>query len=108
MRIQEIITESSHEDLKVAIDDLLSLAMSKDIHTISVPKFLNVLGKRGYVISPEELVDAAGGSMMVASIDTSTIQTSDATTDDTGEQEAPADVGGMADAQAMKDIKADL
>lgn len=109
MRINEILTESYDDDLVSAIQDLITLAMSKDIKKISTDKFSKILAKQGFQTSTDELIAAVDASGYASSVDDQYIvPANELSADVDTDAEDTVDVGDLAGGQAMKDIKADL
>lgn len=106
MRINEIICESYDDDLVTIVQDLLSIALSKDIKAISKQKFIDLLAKQGFTITDAELVPAINATGFSAMINGDQITFAN----NVGGKELPptVDVGDVAGNQAMKDIKAEL
>jgi len=104
MRLVELYESSTTDEIRLAIDDIMSMMLSKGVKEMATDRFLSLLGKRGFILSPEELIQAADSSQMVTSVDREKITTSDQMDVDQS-VEAPVDVGDMAADQAMKDIK---
>jgi hypothetical protein len=108
MLINEIVlVEEYYSDLILAVQDLMTRYMSKDIKEISTEKFRQRLAKQGYVTTISELIQAVDQSGFAVSVDAEKIvpqgQLPAAMTND-----SETDVGDMAGNQAMQDIKADL
>lgn len=108
MLIREILLrENYYSDLIVAVQDLLTRYMAKDIKEIRTEQFRQLLAKQGYVTTVDELIQAVDESGFATSVDSDKI---------IPQGELPADmtdgndtdVGDMAGNQAMKDVKADL
>jgi len=110
MLINEVIIKESYaEEIIVAVQDLLSRVMAKDIKEISTDKFRRILAKNGHVISIDELIQAVSRSGFASSVDSETIvPTSELPADIDTDAEPTVDVGDLAGTQAMSDIKADL
>lgn len=128
MRIHEIIlNESYFDDLLVAIQDLISLLISKERSQVSTRKFRRALAKQGFETTMSELVQAVEASGFATSVDEDVITFGD--TNDTPMPDinmdppeidppelsnAPppppeqSEVSRMAGDQAIKDIKAEL
>ena len=110
MRIDEVIcTESYNDDLVLAVQDLMAMAMAKDIKKISTEKFSHILAKQGYTTSMDELIAVIDQSGFASSVDAQHIVPADELSADVDTEEDPTvDVNDMAGAQAIKDIGAQL
>lgn len=109
MLIRDIlISESYAEDLVLAVQDLLSRIMAKDIKKISTDRFQAMLAKEGFVTSIEELVQAVDASGFASSVDSNEIVPASELPSDMTDPEQTVDVGDLAGDQALSDIKADL
>ena len=114
MLINEVITTENTSDFSASllakVQDILAVAMARDIKKVSTEKFINILSKNGYKdLSIDQLKLAVDQSGWASSIDDTTIVPKDelGTEIDT-EAEPSVDVGAMAGDQALSDIKADL
>jgi cysteinyl-tRNA synthetase len=116
MLITEVVnvTESYESELLLAVQDLMSMAMSKDMKKLSTVKFQAKLKDQGFVASVEEIIQAVDKSGYANSIDKDVIvpkdELADLTSDDPKDEEPEdkVDVGDMAGDQALSDIKAEL
>jgi hypothetical protein len=110
MLIRDIlISESYADDLVLAVQDLLSRIMARDIKKISTERFQTMLAKEGYVTSIEELIQAVDASGFASSVNDQEIIPANELSGDVGtDAEQTVDVGDLAGDQAMKDIKADI
>jgi hypothetical protein len=110
MLIREIVlSEGYYGELMIAVQDLLTRYMSKDIKEINTEKFKSLLAKQGYVTSTDELIQAIDQSGFASSVDAQKIvPKGELPSDMNTDAEQTADVGKMAGNQAMKDVKADL
>lgn len=109
MLIRDIlISESYAEDLVMAVQDLLSRIMAKDIKKISTDRFQSMLAKEGYVTSVEELIQAVEVSGFASSVNDQEIVPAGELPSDMTDMDQTVDVGDLAGGQAMKDVKADL
>lgn len=116
MLITEVVNvkESYQSELVLAVQDLMSMAMSKDMKKLSTEKFQAKLKKQGFVASTEEIIQAVDMSGYANSVDKDAIVPKDELADLTSndpkdaEPEDKVDVGDMAGDQALSDIKAEL
>ena len=71
MLITEVVNvqESYENELLLAVQDLMAMAMSKDIKKISTEKFQNKLKDQGFVASIEEIIQAVEKSGYASSQD---------------------------------------
>ena len=117
MLITEVINirESYENELLLATQDLMAMAMSKDMKKLSTEKFQAKLKDQGFVASIEEIIKAVDTSGYANSVDKDVIVPKDELADLGADPEMSAepqddevDVGGMAGDQALSDIKAEL
>lgn len=110
MLIRDIIlSEGYYSELIVAVQDLLSRYMAKDIKEIKTEKFKSLLAKQGFVTTTDELIQAVDKSGFASSVDAEKIiPKGELPADMNTDAEQTRDVGAMAGDQAMQDIKADL
>tara|TARA_R110001592_G_scaffold336999_1_gene622906 strand:+ start:3561 stop:3905 length:345 start_codon:yes stop_codon:yes gene_type:complete len=114
MLINEVIAKENTSDfassLLAKVQDILAIAMKRDIKKVSTKKFIHILSKNGYTdISIDQLKLAVDQSGWSSSIDDTTIVPKDELGADIDTEEEPSvDVGAMAGNQALSDIKADL
>lgn len=110
MLIREIIlSEGYYGELIVAVQDLLSRYMAKDIKEINTEKFKTLLAKQGFVTTTDELIQAVDKSGFASSVDSQKIVPKGELPNDMNtDAEQTTDVGKLAGNQAMKDVKADL
>ena len=116
MLINEVIAVQEKDQdfaagLLAKIQDILTVAMSRDIKKISTKKFLKILDANGYSdLTMDQLKLAVNTSGFANSIDDDTIVPIDelGADIDTDAEEPSVDVGAMAGDQAMQDIKAEL
>ncbi len=110
MLIREIVlSEGYYSELIVAVQDLMSRYMSKNIKEINTEKFKSLLAKQGYVTTTDELIQAVDKSGFASSVDAEKIIPKGELPADTNtDAEQTVDVGNMAGNQAMQDIKAEL
>lgn len=111
MLINEVIQvkEGYAEEILVAVQDLLTRVMAKEIKKISTDKFRKLLAKNGHVISIDELIQAVDQSGFASSVNKDEIiPASELPADIDTDAEPTVDVGDLAGSQAMSDIKADL
>lgn len=109
MLIKEVLVEAYKDELISAVQDILALAMSRDIEKISTQKFIKALAKQGYVASTEEVIQAVDQSGFASSVnDTEIVPANQLSGDVDTDVDDGADVSAMAGNQAMKDIKAEL
>ena len=110
MLINEVVVKEAYrEDLLIAVQDLLTYAMKRNIAKISTEKFKSALAKQGYVASTEEIISAVDMSGFASSVNADEIIPTDQLSGDIDtKQEPTVDVSAMAGSQALKDIKADL
>lgn len=92
----------------MAVQDLLSRIMAKDIKKISTDRFQSMLAKEGYVTSVEELIQAVEVSGFASSVNDQEIVPAGELPSDMTDMDQTVDVGDLAGGQAMKDVKADL
>ena len=65
MLINEVVVKEAYrEDLLIAVQDLLTYAMKRNIAKISTEKFKSALAKQGYVASTEEIISAVDMSAL--------------------------------------------
>jgi hypothetical protein len=104
-----VLREGYYGELIVAVQDLLSRYMAKNIKEIKTEKFKALLAKQGFVTSTDELIQAIDQSGFSSSVDAEKIvPKSELPADMENDAEQTVDVGAMAGNQAMQDIKADL
>jgi len=114
MLITEVVNvqESYENELLLAVQDLMAMAMSKDIKKISTEKFQNKLKDQGFVASIEEIIQAVEKSGYASSQDSEKIipkdELADLNKNDSEDDEEEVDVSAMAGDQALSDIKAEL
>ena len=110
MRIDEVIcTESYDDDLVLAVQDLMTMAMAKDIKKISTEKFGKILAKQGFNTTTEELIAVISQSGFASSVDAQHIVPADELSTGVDTQAEPTvDVDDLAGDQAIKDIEAQL
>jgi hypothetical protein len=110
MRISEIVlTESYYGELIVAVQDLLTRAMTKGVKSIPTDKMQSLLAKQGYVTTVDELIQAVDQSGFASSVDKDKIvPKSELPADLNTNPEPTVDVGQLAGNQAMQDVKAGL
>jgi hypothetical protein len=116
MLINEVIAvQEKDEDfaagLLAKVQDIITVAMSRDIKKISTKKFLKILDANGYTdLTLDQLKLAVDKSGFSNSIDDDVIVPKDelGADIDTDEQEPTVDVSQMAGNQALSDIKAEL
>jgi len=116
MLINEVIAVQEKDQdfaagLLAKVQDILTVAMSRDIKKISTKKFLKILSANGYSdLSMDQLKLAVNTSGFANSIDDDVIVPKDelGADIDTGEEDPSVDVGAMAGDQAMQDIKSEL
>jgi hypothetical protein len=110
MRISEIIlTESYHEDLLVAVQDLLVRIASKEVKEISTEKFKSLLAKQGYVSTTDEVIAAVDRSGFASSVDSDKIVPKGQIPDEMSAEEEPTvDVADVAGDQAVQDVATEL
>lgn len=92
----------------MAVQDLLSRIMARDIKKISIDRFQSMLAKEGYVTSVEELIQAVDASGFASSVNDQEIVPAGELPSDMTDMDQTVDVGDLAGGQAMKDVKADL
>lgn len=95
----------------MAVQDLMAMAMSKDMKKISTVKFQEKLKQQGFIASIEEIIQAVDRSGYANSVDKTIIVPKDELGDMSSSESEPedqVDVSAMAGDQAMSDIKADL
>jgi hypothetical protein len=110
MLIRDIIlSEGYYGELIVAVQDLLSRYMAKNVKEINTEKFKGLLAKQGFVTTTEELIQAVDKSGFASSVDSQKIVTKgELPADMNTDAEQTTDVSKIAGNQAMKDVKADL
>ena len=109
MLINEVIAVQEKDQdfaagLLAKVQDILTVAMSRDIKKISTEKFLKILDANGYSdLSMDQLKLAVNTSGFANSIDDDVIVPKDelGADIDTGEEDPSVDVGAMAGDQAM-------
>lgn len=114
MLINEIIaTEGETEfatGLLAKVQDIITVAMARDIKKISTVKLQKILDANGYTdLSLDQVKLAVDQSGFASSIDDTQIIPKDELSGDLDTEAEPSvDVGAMAGNQAMKDIKGSL
>ena len=110
MLIRDIVlNEGYYSELIVAVQDLLSRYMAKNIKEIKTEKFKSLLAKQCFVTTTDELIQAVDKSGFASSVDAEKIvPKGELPADMNTDAEQTVDVGNMAGDQAMQDIKADL
>lgn len=114
MLINEVVLKEKNTDYEAGllskIQDVLTVAMSRDIKKVSTKKFLKILDVNGYTdLTMDQLKLAVNKSGFANSIDDNVIVPKDELGADIDtEVEPTVDVGAMAGDQAMSDIKAEL
>lgn len=114
MLINEVVLKEKNTDYEAGllskIQDVLTVAMSRDIKKVSTEKFLKILDVNGYTdLTMDQLKLAVNKSGFANSIDDNVIVPKDELGADIDtEVEPTVDVGAMAGDQAMSDIKAEL
>jgi hypothetical protein len=113
MLINEVIAEKQTEfapGLYAKIQDILTVAMSRDIKKVSTKKFLNILSANGYDdLTLDTLKLAVNNSGFANSVDDDVIVPKDELGADIDTEIDPTvDVGAMAGDQALSDIKSEL
>jgi hypothetical protein len=114
MLINEVVLKEKNTDYEAGllskIQDVLTVAMSRDIKKVSTEKFLKILDSNGYTdLTMDQLKLAVNKSGFANSIDDDIIVPKDELGADIDtEVEPTVDVGAMAGDQAMSDIKAEL
>ena len=115
MLINEVIAvvekdEDFEAGLLAKVQDILTVAMSRDIEKVSTKKFLKILDANGYRdLTMDQLKLAVNTSGFANSIDEDIIGTKDELGADIDTEEDPSvDVGAMAGDQALSDIKAEI
>ena len=115
MLINEVIAvvekdEDFEAGLLAKVQDILTVAMSRDIEKVSTKKFLKILDSNGYRdLTMDQLKLAVNTSGFANSIDDDIIVPKDELGADIDTEEDPSvDVGAMAGDQALSDIKAEL
>ena len=116
MLINEVIAvvekdEDFEAGLLAKVQDILTVAMSRDIEKVSTKKFLKILDVNGYTdLTMDQLKLAVNTSGFANSIDDETIVPKDelGADIDTDVEDPSVDVGAMAGDQALADIKAEL
>jgi hypothetical protein len=110
MRIAEIVlTEGYYGELIVAVQDLLTRAMTKGVKSIPTDKMQSLLAKQGYVTTVEELIQVIDQSGFASSVDRDkVVPKTELPADLNKNAEQTVDVGQMAGNQAMQDVKAGL
>lgn len=112
MLIEEIIRENNLLDVIAEIQTQLARAMSQDISDISTQEFLDLIHQQGYTwVSMDQLIELVDQSGYASSVSRDSIVPNGNLGDDVP-QDDPADieaeVGSMADQEAMKGIGDDL
>jgi hypothetical protein len=116
MLINEVIAVQEKDQdfaagLLAKVQDILTVAMSRDIKKVSTKKFLKILDANGYTdLTLDQLKLAVNSSGFANSIDDDVIVPKDelGADIDTDLEEPTVDVSQMAGDQALSDIKADL
>lgn len=109
MLINEILKEFYSEGFIEAVQDLLAMAMAKDIKKISTEKFRNALARQGYDVTIDQIIQAVDQSDFASSVnDTEIIPANQLSGDVDTDSEPSVDVGKMAGNQALSDIKSEL
>jgi hypothetical protein len=109
MLINEILKEFYSEGFIEAVQDLLAMAMAKDIKKISTEKFRNALARQGYDVTIDQIIQAVDQSDYASSVnDTEIIPANQMSGDVDTDSEPSVDVGKMAGNQALSDIKSEL
>jgi hypothetical protein len=109
MLIREIMLEGYYSDLVVAVQDLLTRAMTKDLKKLSTVKFKDLLAKQGYVATVDEIIQAVDQSGFASSVNKDFIVPADELSADIKTDNEPSvDVGKKAGDQALSDIKSGL
>lgn len=109
MLINEILREFYSEGFIEAVQDLLAMAMAKDIKKISTEKFRNALARQGYDVTIDQIIQAVDQSDYASSVnDTEIIPANQLSGDVDTDSEPSVDVGKMAGNQALSDIKSEL
>lgn len=110
MLIRDIVlTENYYGELIVAVQDILTRAMSKGVKEIKTEKFKSLLAQQGYVTSTDELIQAVDQSGFASSVDQNKIvPKNELPADLNKDAEQTVDVSTIAGNQAKQDIKADL
>jgi len=109
MLINEILKEFYSEGFIEAVQDLLAMAMAKDIKKISTEKFRNALARQGYDVTIDQIIQAVDQSDYASSVnDTEIIPANQLSGDVDTDSEPSVDVGKMAGNQALSDIKSEL
>jgi hypothetical protein len=114
MLINEVIAKENISDFETSllarVQDILAIAMKRDIKKVSTEKFIKILSKNSYPdISLDQLKLAVNQSGWASSIDDKTIVPKDELGADIDTEVEPSvDVGAMAGNQALSDIKSDL
>jgi hypothetical protein len=96
--------------LLAKIQDVLTVAMSRDIKKVSTEKFLKILDANGYSdLTMDQIKLAVNKSGFANSIDDNVIVPKDELGADIDTEVEPSvDVGDMAGNQALSDIKSEL
>lgn len=96
--------------LLAKIQDILTVAMSRDIKKVSTEKFLKILDANGYSdLTMDQIKLAVNKSGFANSIDDNVIVPKDELGADIDTEVEPSvDVGDMAGNQALSDIKSEL
>lgn len=110
MLIRDIVLRENYfNELIVAVQDILTRAMSQDVKEIKTEKFKALLAKQGFVTSTDELIQAVDQSGFASSVDAGKIvPKGELPANMNTDAEQTVDVAKKAGDQAMKDIKADL
>lgn len=114
MLIKEVVLKEKETDfapgLYAKIQDILTVAMSRDIKKISTEKFLKVLSANNYDdLTLDQLKLAVKDSGFASSIDDKVIIPKDELGADVDTDAEPSvDVGAMAGNQALSDIRSEL
>lgn len=109
MLVKEVLVEAYKDELISVVQDILALAMSRDIEKVSTEKFIKALAKQGYVATTEEVIQAVDQSGFASSVnDTEIVPANQLSGDVDTEVEPSVDVGKMAGDQALSDIKSEL
>lgn len=110
MLIRDIVLKENYfNELIVAVQDILTRAMSQGIKEIKTEKFKSLLAKQGFVTTTDELIQAVDKSKFASSVDAEKIvPKGELPADMKTDAEQTVDITKKAGDQAMKDIKADL
>jgi len=115
MLINEVIavvekSEDFEAGLLAKVQDILTVAMSRDIKKVSTKKFQKILDVNGYTdLTMDQVKLAVNKSGFANSIDDDIIVPKDELGADIDTEVEPSvDVGAMAGDQALADIKAEL